>query len=129
MRDPDAPSYERIKIDELLHEVSLGEAIHQALEGNAPIFRAMIDQAREDASEGLKRMVTIDLYTQEGIDRMRSAQAEVRRYFDILRWITMGLNRAETASAILDQSYTQDETVKALKEMMYGADAEEVAND
>lgn len=130
MRNPDRPSFEQERLEQLFDEVTLGHEILDALEGKQkyPIFLTLLGAARDAAHQHLREMIKIDLYMPGSLARMRSSQAEVRRYVDICRWITAGLINFQAAEAQLDENYEPDEVVKKLKDIMYGQAANDTEN-
>lgn len=100
----------------------LGDRIERSLTTPNDPFKAMMLQAREAFIANQLVLLDADLTSAAGIERARCAQAEAKRYVDMVHWISEAL---EASGAAEEQMIAEEEDpgVEELKDQLYGSRA------
>lgn len=109
------------EVEQMLVEISLGEAIERALTDVKSPLSALLSGARADYVSAITALIDADLTTREGIDNARQLQAKAQRYRDLCRYVSEAMEAASRAEeALEDDDASEEPAIEELKDMQHG---------
>lgn len=96
---------------------AIGDNLERALRDKTSAFGAMMTAARAEFLDSIAGLVSVDLFTDDGIKAARLMQNHVQRYRDLCRYIKTYTEDAEHAQAALEEEGDGDAVAELIQQM------------
>lgn len=94
-------------LDEMIEQVKFGRSINAALSN--PVVDMMITTAKKAYVASVKAFGELDLTAPNALYAAMQMQNEMKRYSDMVEWITMCVNSGTSAQAELDRRHEEEQ--------------------
>lgn len=82
---------------DLLLDITVRDEIERALDTKSTPFAEMIGRAKIEFVDAVQSLINADLYSRAGIETAKAAQANIKRYLDLIKWIREAISVGEAA--------------------------------
>lgn len=107
------------ELDQMIEQVKFGQSITMAISN--PVVEMMLNTAKRAYVEGVKAFTDMDLTAPNALHAAMKVQSEMKRYADMVDWITMVVNAGTEAKTELERRQKEDQENRG-RENYYGSE-------